>query len=781
MSTSSTTTVIPAADDTKSALLPPTYTTETAPFKFGQIVSTPSSSLYIIPHKPLSDTRNYRFLTLSNGLRILLISDPKTDKSAAALQVNVGHLSDPNNLPGLSHFLEHMLFLGTEKYPDEASYKKFLKDNGGGSNASTSGETTTYYFYVHKDYLEEAFDRFSSFFISPLFTESATDRELNAVDSENSKNLQDDGRRELQIKKHLSHPNRLYRKFGTGNMVTLRTNPSKENIQVRDALLNHYNTYYSANILTLSILGKESLDTLEQWVKGNGNFRTNLESIKNLNILRPMDIAKVSSFNNKEGYHPFQLEQLNQIIYIPPVKDIRTLTLYWPVPGVNEPDYSHSYSLLSHVLGYEGNGSLLSYFKSKGWANGLSSGCSKTRYFNLFSCNITLTPTGLEKINEIIQYIYQYITIMVHSPQATWEMIAKERQQVWSNTIRFQSQISPVNLVNNTVSTLQVYPAIDCLVGNSLLSNYNYTELQHILLCLWSPGNMFINCSAQYWGTEKGKEFIQQQLHNNESQLEKCTEPYYNFDYMKIPVSNSQLSLWGYSATVSPKVLQETLQKWNIDPSINIQQTICENNQWDITPSVLTPCSELRMPDINDFIPSDFQLRIPPPHRASIDASVGEDTTGPVDHKIATDNLGIVASPPTVSLSPKPLPEETITLTHPLDFPSVSFMNESVKSSLALSPSFMNATTTIKKKYGEPILLHPGSILRWMNSEGVQYKHSLQSLEQDIREKLQSYTPPDQQTSFTSVDSVTNSNSTLPIRLWMKQDTTFGLPKTYFQ
>lgn len=61
------------------------------------------------------DTRQYRGVRLSNGLRILLISDPKTDKSSAALDVNVGSLSDPIKLQGLSHFLEHMLFLGTEK------------------------------------------------------------------------------------------------------------------------------------------------------------------------------------------------------------------------------------------------------------------------------------------------------------------------------------------------------------------------------------------------------------------------------------------------------------------------------------------------------------------------------------------------------------------------------------------------------------------------------------------------------------------------------------------
>jgi insulysin len=77
--------------------------------------------------KSAGDQREYRYLTLSNGLACILVSDPQTDKAAAALDVNVGHFSDPDEVPGLAHFLEHMLFLGTEDFPDENSYSSFLQ------------------------------------------------------------------------------------------------------------------------------------------------------------------------------------------------------------------------------------------------------------------------------------------------------------------------------------------------------------------------------------------------------------------------------------------------------------------------------------------------------------------------------------------------------------------------------------------------------------------------------------------------------------------------------
>lgn len=92
--------------------------------------------------KSQQDNRDYRGLQLTNGLKVLLISDPATDKAAAAMTVDVGHMSDPENLPGLAHFCEHMLFLGTKKYPNENAYSTYLSENGGTSNASTYADNT---------------------------------------------------------------------------------------------------------------------------------------------------------------------------------------------------------------------------------------------------------------------------------------------------------------------------------------------------------------------------------------------------------------------------------------------------------------------------------------------------------------------------------------------------------------------------------------------------------------------------------------------------------------
>ena len=139
--------------------------------------------------KSPGDHRQYKALTLENDLQVLLVSDDQAKKSAAALDINIGSGSNPKDRAGLAHFLEHMLFLGTEKYPDAAEYKQFISTHGGSNNAFTSYDHTNYFFDINPPQFEQALDRFAQFFIAPLFNEELVTRERQAVQSEYSLSL----------------------------------------------------------------------------------------------------------------------------------------------------------------------------------------------------------------------------------------------------------------------------------------------------------------------------------------------------------------------------------------------------------------------------------------------------------------------------------------------------------------------------------------------------------------------------------------------------------------
>ncbi|GMR55332.1 hypothetical protein PMAYCL1PPCAC_25527, partial [Pristionchus mayeri] len=93
------------------------------------------------------------------------------------LSVQCGHLDDPWDVPGVAHFCEPMIFHGNSKYPKDNEYSNFVTANGGSANARTFAEYTHYYFSVHNDALEGALDRFCNCFLTPKFSENATDKE----------------------------------------------------------------------------------------------------------------------------------------------------------------------------------------------------------------------------------------------------------------------------------------------------------------------------------------------------------------------------------------------------------------------------------------------------------------------------------------------------------------------------------------------------------------------------------------------------------------------------
>lgn len=79
---------------------------------------------------PSLQSRKTAKIQLSNGVQAYLISDPNLDQSAASVSMEAGSWQDPSEYPGMAHFLEHMLFMGSTAYPEESEYMEYIQDNG---------------------------------------------------------------------------------------------------------------------------------------------------------------------------------------------------------------------------------------------------------------------------------------------------------------------------------------------------------------------------------------------------------------------------------------------------------------------------------------------------------------------------------------------------------------------------------------------------------------------------------------------------------------------------
>lgn len=265
--------------------------------------------------KSQQDSKNYRGLILENGIRVLLVSDPTSIKSAACMCIEVGHMSDPTDVPGLAHLVEHCLFLGSEKYPNENEFRSFISQNGGFTNAQTFADVTKYFFDIVPEKLTEAIEKFSQMFIAPLFDENSIMREVSAVNSEHEKNLASDAWRIRMVNKTIADPNHPYSKFSTGSVRTLLDTPKRHGIILRDELVIFHQTWYrSGNLMNLAIIGKNSLDELEEMTK-----KYFLNGIENKNIEMPIWSDKV-----------FIDEHMMTKTYVVPIKDSRTMTLSFP-------------------------------------------------------------------------------------------------------------------------------------------------------------------------------------------------------------------------------------------------------------------------------------------------------------------------------------------------------------------------------------------------------------------------------------------------------------------
>jgi hypothetical protein len=337
--------------------------------------------------KPPPDDRQYKVAILDNGLRVVLCSDPSSNEAGAAMDVHVGACSDPREIPGLAHFNEHMLFLGTKSYPKEDSFEEFLSANGGSSNAYTASENTVYHFTLQAETdgrLQEGLKRFGSFFTSPLFTEGATGRELNAIESEHAKNLQSDNFRIYQINKGRQNPEHPHSKFFTGNKRTLAESTKEKGIDLRQSLIDFYTRYYSADQMTLAVVGPQSLGTLQTMVTDA------FSKIPNRNVGPPEDAWKgvISPYlGNHYGTGSSSdslIPSFGYVVKVVPVQDLRQATITWPVLYKDDSDRNNALltkqaQYVSHIIGHEGPGSLLSYLKRQGWANSLSAAGESVR------------------------------------------------------------------------------------------------------------------------------------------------------------------------------------------------------------------------------------------------------------------------------------------------------------------------------------------------------------------------------------------------------------------
>lgn len=325
---------------------------------------------------------------LGNELEAYIVSDPQLKESALSLTVARGQWDDTT--PGIAHFVEHMLFMGSEKYPTVDQFAQFVRDNGGSYNAFTSSTQTSYMFSVNNRAFDEAVDRLVDFFRSPLFKSEGIADERKAVDQEFTKSIDSDSMRLYMIEKQLANTDHPFARFGCGNSETLGK-------LTRQDVVSWYEKNYSSNIMRLTVYSPRPLAELKALVEKQ------FSSIPNRH------------FAPKHYPGPILApERKGKMIYLPSRQESKNLQLCWEMPAhlANQAGH-HTDDLLSRILSDEAPGSLLSTLKKSSLANAVSAGQWRLSQGSaLFFIDVDLTDSGVQKHPEVLSIIFSHMAAL---------------------------------------------------------------------------------------------------------------------------------------------------------------------------------------------------------------------------------------------------------------------------------------------------------------------------------------------------------------------------------
>ena len=421
------------------------------------------------PVKSPNDQRDYRNVVLANGLRALLIHSPGS-VSAAAVSVARGSHHEPDAHLGIAHFVEHMLFIGTDRYPKVDEFGEFVLKHGGDTNAYTEVDRTTYYFDIEAEHLPEALDRFAQFFISPRFDPDYLQREKHAVQAEYQMQQKADEWRSYALHKQFVNPEHPWSRFDWGSLESLRT------VGVAEAR-GFFQTNYSADTMALAVLGDADLDTLEKLVEE-----------------RFGDVV-----NRRLGPRPTN-PPLYEGVVLPvsyawqTVSQTRTISFRFPVPP-NRPHYSSKPGeFLTSLVGHEGSGSLHDVLSRRGWIDDLvATSFDQDDGDGAFDIEVTLTEAGKSHVDEIVDLTYAWIDLIRREGIEDWRYREEARRAELA--YRFVQEAAPLESVVVAAEGLLYYAPEDVLQADHLWESFDEPLIRRYLDRL-VPANSIVGISG---------------------------------------------------------------------------------------------------------------------------------------------------------------------------------------------------------------------------------------------------------------------------------------------
>lgn len=447
------------------------------------------------------DDKQYDSFILDNGLSVLVISDPKAQVAAASLTVAVGSKHSPNHRLGLAHLLEHIVLLGSEKYPDIGSFNQFFKKHNGWSNGSTRPDNTRYHFQLNDSDFDEGLNRLADALHAPLLTDKIIKTATTAVDSEYQGKISNDWRGTLQVIKTQLNPEHPASKFSVGSLATLqpKVGDFKADIQ------SFYKQYYVAKNMKLVLYSKQSITKLKK------------QAEKYFNHIQPQGKI-VKAVNN-----PLRLkEQLSTQINVKIRSETSSLDVLFEVPAPRA-DLNHKTSrYIENLITQRTQGSLFSFLNEKGLITNISISHLGDRDYGLLDVYFALTEKGLVEKDQVISSFFEYLAMLEAVKHD--ETIYKELSILAERDFDYHTFDEPGDWIDKINSDMFIYPIQHVLNHNAHFKGLNKRAVNQYL-DNFKPHKMQIVVSSSKAVTDQ-------------------IEPLYSMPYSVVAFSDKQLKTW---------------------------------------------------------------------------------------------------------------------------------------------------------------------------------------------------------------------------------------------
>ncbi|MCK5818441.1 MAG: insulinase family protein [Psychromonas sp.] len=451
-----------------------------------------------------NDKRYYKVIRLKNDLQVLLISDPDLKNSAVSLSVAVGSIDNPNSQLGLAHYLEHMLFLGSKRYPVINEYSKFMSHNGGYTNAYTAQNKTVFGFEINDNAFNEALDRLGDVMHEPLLDKKYADKERHTVNAENQTYFDNDMRKLYALERYTLNPSYPSARFSTGNLTTLADKPGSI---LQKKLESFFTTYYSANVMKVALTSPRSIHKLTKLAQKYLSQIPNRNTHKTI-ILTPMVTPA----------------QLAIKVEMKPTANIKLLQVDFLVPTIKDEYMYQAGHYLSRLLGSDHKGGLSDTLKAQGLATMVMSGFynNDSQQYSKFTIQFRLTDKGIKDQNAILATLYAYIDLI---KKEGINKIQYDALKVnLDTTFKYLTKQSGFNYVMYLSAAMQDYPVKDILFFPYRLDAFKKKFITQLAYYLTPSNSRMFELSPK----AKGRTQI----------------PYYNGKYSVNKISQKQQAKW---------------------------------------------------------------------------------------------------------------------------------------------------------------------------------------------------------------------------------------------